>query len=173
MAVSIGERRSPSSISALELRHAMSHFASGVTIVTTLDGAGGPVGTTVSAVSSLSAEPALLLVCMAQRSATLDALLRRGGFTVNVLAAGQHALSSGFARPGTVASWDGVDHAPGPHGHPHLAGVLAALDCAVEEVVAGGDHQIVIGRVLGAQVADRPGDPLLHWRGTYAGVRPA
>ena len=149
------------------LRQAMGHFATGVTVITTVGPDGEPVGTTATAVASLSLEPALVLVCLEWRSATLRAILGHRAFAVNVLAHKQAALSSNFARRGDAASWEDVFHDRWPSGNPRLDGALAALDCAVDSVITGGDHEIVIGRVLDAGVADAQRAPLLHWRGLY------
>ena len=151
-----------------ELRHAMGHFATGVTVVTSLDDDRGPVGTTASAVSSLSLDPALLLVCLTRDSETLRALRSHGRFAVNVLAAEQRELSARFARSGELASWDGVRFEPGSTGVPRLGGVLTTLECTLEELLAGGDHEIVVGRVREVAVSDGTLEPLLHWRGDYA-----
>lgn len=158
---------SPATVSAAELRRALGHLPTGVTVVTSLRSDGGPVGTTVSAVCSVSAEPALLLVCLARSSETLKAVLEHRRFAVNVLTDGQHRLSSNFARGGTDASWDGIDHGPLQTGLPRLTGTLAAFDCEVHDVFDGGDHEIVIGRVRHVDIQDDGEPPLLHWRGRY------
>jgi 3-hydroxy-9,10-secoandrosta-1,3,5(10)-triene-9,17-dione monooxygenase reductase component len=155
-------------VSALELRHALGHLPTGVTVVTSLGASGEPIGTTVSAVCSLSADPALLLVCLARSSETLDAIRAHREFAVNVLADGQDPLSINFARAGANARWDEVEHGPLTTGLPRLEGSIAAFDCVVHELLEGGDHEIVIGRVRHAHVADVDDLPLLHWRGAYA-----
>ncbi len=159
---------SRTSISAAETRHALSHFATGVTVVTSRSPAAEPVGTTASAVSSLSLEPPLLLVCLARASVTLAALREYGAFAVNVLAAEQHELSGHFARSGAAASWAVVKHHLSARGLPILAGALASMQCAVERCVDGGDHEIVIGRVHDLHVAGSESEPLVHYRGSYA-----
>ena len=158
---------SPATVSALELRRALGHLPTGVTVVTSLRSDGEPVGTTVSAVCSVSAEPALLLVCLARSSETLKAVLEHRQFAVNVLADGQHVLSNNFARGGADARWDGVDHGPLQTGQPRLTGTLAAFDCVVHDVYEGGDHEIVIGRVRHVHTEEDAQPPLLHWRGRY------
>jgi flavin reductase (DIM6/NTAB) family NADH-FMN oxidoreductase RutF len=150
------------------LRQAMSQFATGVTIVTSLTGDGRPIGTTATAVSSLSLVPPLLLVCLDRRSATLAAIVARQAFAINILAAHQQHLSSNFAKRGEAASWDGVAHDRWPSGNPRLDGALASVDCIVDELLAGGDHDIVIGHVTGTCTTGASDGPLLHWRGRYA-----
>jgi flavin reductase (DIM6/NTAB) family NADH-FMN oxidoreductase RutF len=153
-----------------DFRHAVSHFATGVTVVTTLRAEGVPVGTTASAVSSLSLEPPLLLVCLARTSTTLAAVRAHGAFAVNVLAAEQRELSTHFARSGAAAVWDTVSYRVSQRALPLLQGALATLECSLERCVDGGDHEIVVGRVRELDVAAAEVEPLLHFRGNYAGL---
>jgi flavin reductase (DIM6/NTAB) family NADH-FMN oxidoreductase RutF len=159
--------QSSAEVSASVFREAMGHFATGVTVVTSVDEDGEPVGTTASAVTSLSLDPPLVLVCFDRASLTLRAIRTHGAFVVNVLAAPQQHLSANFARRGLAAAWDGVRHRPGPTGSPRLHGVLAALECAVENRLPGGDHEIVVGRVQDVEISDDRAAPLLYWRGSY------
>ena len=157
-------------ITSAEFRHAVGHFATGVTVVTSVGADCEPVGTTVNAVSSLSLDPPLVLVCFDRSSLTLAAIRGYGAFAVNVLAAPQQHLSVNFARRGFGAAWEGVRHRPGLTGSPRLHDVLAALECTVEYRLPGGDHEIVIGRVREAETAGDGAEPLLCWRGGYAAL---
>lgn len=157
-------------VTAAEFRRAMGHFATGVTVITSVGRDGRPVGTTANAVSSLSLDPPLLLVCFDQSSQTLAAIRAHGAFAVNVLAAPQEELSANFARRGPTAVWDDVPHRPGLTGSPRLHGVLATLECTVEHRLPGGDHEIVVGRVRDAQTDDGESAPLLFWRGRYVSL---
>ena len=85
-----------------------------------------------------------------------------------MLADCQDRLSANFARSGADASWDGVEHGPLATGLPRLEGTIAAFDCVVHELLDGGDHEIVIGRVRHVAVTEPDERPLLHWRGGYA-----
>jgi flavin reductase (DIM6/NTAB) family NADH-FMN oxidoreductase RutF len=161
---------SAAGITAPEFRHAIGHFATGVTVVTSVGPDGQPVGTTASAVSSLSLDPPLVLVCLDRASLTLRAVRAHGAFVVNVLAAPQQHLSANFARRGPAAAWDGIRHRPGPTGSPRLEGVLAALECTVENSLPGGDHEIVVGRVRDVETSDGGAAPLLFWRGVYSSL---
>jgi flavin reductase (DIM6/NTAB) family NADH-FMN oxidoreductase RutF len=154
-------------VSSAEFRQAMGHFATGVTVVTSVGDDGEPVGTTASAVTSLSLDPPLVLVCFDRTSQTLRAIRRHGAFVVNVLAAPQEHLSANFARRGLAAAWDGIRHRPGPTGSPRLHGVLAVLECSVENRLPGGDHEIVVGRVRDVEISADSAAPLLYWRGSY------
>lgn len=158
-------------VSTAEFRHVMGHFATGVTVVTSVDADGEPVGTTANAVTSLSLDPPLILVCFDLGSLTLRAIRGHGAFVVNVLAAPQQQLSANFARRGLAAAWDGVRHRRGPTGSPLLEDVLAVLECTVEHALPGGDHEIVVGRVRHAETAQSVENaalpPLLYYRGAY------
>ena len=151
-------------------RHAMGHFVTGVTVVTSVGADGEPVGTTANAVSSLSLDPPLVLVCFDRASVTLRAVRAHGAFVVNVLADSQRHLSVNFARRGLAAAWDEVRHRHGPTGSPRLEDVLAVLECTVEHRLPGGDHEIVVGRVRHAETSATPADPLVFFRGGYASL---
>ena len=154
-------------VAAAEFRDAMGHFATGVTVVTSVGADGAPVGTTANAATSLSLDPPLILVCFDLGSQTLRAIRGHGAFVVNVLAAAQRHLSANFARRGLAAAWDEVRHRHGPTGSPRLEDVLAVLECTVEHRLPGGDHEIVVGRVRDVEIADDSAAPLLYWRGSY------
>jgi flavin reductase (DIM6/NTAB) family NADH-FMN oxidoreductase RutF len=157
-------------ITADQFRHAVGHFATGVTVVTSIGADGEPVGTTANAVSSLSLDPPLMLVCFDRASQTLSAIRGHGAFVINVLAAPQRHLSGNFARRGPDAAWQGVRHRPGHTGSPRIEGVLAALECTMEYCLPGGDHEIVVGRVRDAETAGKGVAPLMYWRGAYASL---
>jgi flavin reductase (DIM6/NTAB) family NADH-FMN oxidoreductase RutF len=162
--------RAAAGITPAEFRHAVGHFATGVAVVTSVGADGEPVGTTASAVSSLSLDPPLVLVCFDRSSLTLAAIRSHRAFVVNVLAAPQQHLSAKFARRGFAAAWEGVRHRPGVTGSPRLADVLAALECTVEYQLPGGDHEIIVGRVQQAETAGDDAEPLLYWRGGYTAL---
>lgn len=155
------------------VRHALGHFATGVTVVTSRGSDGSPVGTTASAVSSLSLEPPLLLVCLERSSQTLAAIREHCAFAINVLGEGQQHLSANFARRGADATWQEVGYRVSETGNPHMHGVLVVLDCRLERCVDGGDHEIVIGRLSALHRSSDDFAPLLHYRGNYASLRVA
>jgi flavin reductase (DIM6/NTAB) family NADH-FMN oxidoreductase RutF len=159
-------------VSPAVLRDAIGHFATGVTVITSVGPDGEPVGTTANAVTSLSLEPPLVLACFDLKSSTLDAIRGHGAFAVNVLGHRQHQLSTNFAKRGLAAVWDGVRHQRGPTGSPRLADVIAVIECSVEHRFPGGDHEIVIGRVRHVEISGEGATPLLFWRGKYASIGP-
>ena len=146
-------------------RAVMGRFASGITVITARDAAGTPHGMTVSAFSSLSLDPPLVLVCIADDATMAPLLDRAESYAVNVLASTQEALSRRFA--GKVDDrFAGVGYQAGKLGDPILDDVLAWLQCRVVARHPAGDHVIVIGQVEAAGVGD--GKPLLYYRGGYA-----
>jgi flavin reductase (DIM6/NTAB) family NADH-FMN oxidoreductase RutF len=158
-------------VDAHRLRRTMGHFATGVAVVTSLDTAGEPVGTTANAISSLSLEPPLVLVCLARTSNTLRAVRAHGAFGISILAAGHSEVSGDFARSGAAPrAWELLDRRQGATGSPCLPGALAWLDCALERLIPGGDHEIAIGRVLELESAEHDEPPLLFYRGEYASL---
>ncbi len=151
------------------MREAMGHFATGVGVVTARDGEGETVGTTVNAVSSVSLQPPLLLVCLARDSHTLSAIRESSRFAINILAADQHHHSNRFAAKGAEARAGEVPFAEHPTGVPHLPGSLATLSCRLDAIHVAGDHEIVIGEALSIST-DADASPLLFYRGSYASL---
>jgi flavin reductase (DIM6/NTAB) family NADH-FMN oxidoreductase RutF len=128
------------------LRNAFGAFLTGVTVVTTLNAAGDPIGFTANSFTSVSLDPPLLLVCLAKTSRNFDAVTRSTGFAVNILSEAQKDVSNTFARP-VEDRFAAVSWRDGPHGSPIFADVSAWFDCSTHQVVEAGDHVILIGRV--------------------------
>lgn len=150
-------------------RDTVGTFPTGVTVVTAL-GADGPAGLTTNAFTSLSLDPALILVCFDNGSRTLPVVREAGRFAVNVLRAGQEELAATFASKRLQAhKFAEVTHREA-HGVPVLDDALAWLVCDLQELLPGGDHTIGIGAVTALESGD--GDPLLFWRGAYRGLAP-
>lgn len=147
-----------------EFRHALSHFASGVTVITTWDAKGHPTGLTASAVASVSLNPPLVLVCVDRQAQSYAALEAGGSFAVNILAAGQEAFSRRFADS-REDKFNEITYAKGSLGLPLLPGVLASLECRTVHTYPGGDHTIFVGRVEATAVHE--GEPLLYYCGQY------
>ena len=152
-----------------EFRDVIGRFASGVTIITTLRD-GEPLGTTASAVSSLSLEPPMLLVCMNKSSSTGEAIGASRRFAVNILAEAQHDLAGRFARKG-ADKFQNVDVLAGTSGLPLLADALAHLECRVTEEATGGTHTVFLAEVETA--SGREGPPLAYFRGQFGYLEPA
>jgi flavin reductase (DIM6/NTAB) family NADH-FMN oxidoreductase RutF len=129
-------------------RDAMADLPAAVSIVTTTGADGTPRGATVSAMTSVSLRPAMLLVCLDERSDTLAALDSGRHFLVHVAADGQQEQVMRFAGKG-AGKFDGVAWHTGMSGQPQLAGATVVLDCLVAALVPGGDHTVVLGQVVG------------------------
>lgn len=144
-------------------REAMGGFLTGVTAVTTLSD-GRIAGAAVNAFSAVSMDPPLLLVCLDRRSRTLDLIRKTGFFAVNVLSAGHLDVVRRFASREAEDRFRDVAHMSHTTGAPVLADAAAWFDCEVYAIHDGGDHEIVIGRVL-ALGSDRTVTPLAYHRG--------
>lgn len=147
------------------LRDAMGCFATGVTIVTAIDAEGTPVGLTANSFTSVSLDPPLLLVCIANSAGTAPTLREAGHFGVNVLQIGQQPASNRFATRGEDR-FANLPWAPGQTGVPLLGSSLVSFECQRESLHEAGDHFILVGRVVRAQFEPHR-DPLLYFRGKY------
>lgn len=155
-------------LSDAAFRDAMGHFVTGVTVVTTAHD-GVPFGASVSAFSSLSAEPPMLLVCLNRTSETGAAIEEVGDFTVNLLSDTQSDLAMRFASRSS-AKFDGVALTSTPGDHPVLAGALGWVRCKVVDTSYGGTHRILIAQAIAAEVTD--GNPLTYFRGSFGDFTP-
>lgn len=152
-----------------EFRAVLGQFATGVTIITAMDD-GEPVGVAANSFTSVSIDPPLVLFCVARTSSTWPRIERARKFAVNILGEHQEDLCKLFATKGAdrfgQCNWhDGVG------GSPVIEGTLAYLDCTFWAEYDGGDHIIVVGRVLDLGVQHDAG-PLLFFRGQYGRISP-
>jgi len=150
-----------------DFRLAMSHFASGVTVVTTSHG-GHQYGMTVASFASLSLHPPLVLVCIERSVKTHDAIAASGKYGVSILSSAQADISSKFASR-SDDKFNGVEIVAGENGVPLIAGALTSIECRLYDRVLGGDHTIFIGEV--EKIHTREGDPLLYFRSGYREMR--
>ena len=147
------------------LRDALGCFATGVTVVTCLNGEGLPVGLTANSFTSLSLDPPLLLVCVAKMAASAGPLAEAEHFAVNVLQTGQQPASITFSTR-VEDRFGCTDWNRGEHEAPVLMESLSVFECKRHAVHEGGDHFILVGEVVKATF--EPGlDPLLYFRGSY------
>jgi 3-hydroxy-9,10-secoandrosta-1,3,5(10)-triene-9,17-dione monooxygenase reductase component len=156
-------------IDADTFRRALGRFPSGVTVVTVRDGDGRDCGMTVSAFSSLSLVPPLVLVCIGDDATIAGAVAAAGHFAVSVLSEEQEAIARRFADPGTDR-FSGMKVSRGVTGLALIEGAVAQLECAIVARHRGGDHTIVTGELLSATAAD-DGRPLVYQRGEYGRLR--
>ena len=159
--------------SAEDFRAAAARFASGVTVVTTRSGE-LVFGKTVSSFASLSLDPVLITVSVASGGHLPRLVRESGSFGVSVLARGQEAVSRYFAveiHEPVHGSFPGMTTVPEVTGAPIVAGCLSFFDCQLHDILPGGDHVILIGRVVATGGGE--GDPLVYWRGGYRALNPS
>lgn len=150
-----------------ELRNAFGSFLTGVTIVTTTDEDGNRSGFTANSFTSVSLDPPLLLVCLAKNADCYDVFMQCPGFAVNVLSENLKELSNVFASKG-VDKFDEAEMRRDPTRNPVFHGNCAWFDCDVEQRIDGGDHTIIIGRVIDFNYRKR--EPLGYLRGGYVSL---
>jgi flavin reductase (DIM6/NTAB) family NADH-FMN oxidoreductase RutF len=155
----------PRSLSPVQetFKEVMAHIATPVAVVTSMD-KGLPFGTTVSAFTSLSMHPPMMLVALDSGSQTLEVITASVRFGLNVLASGQHTTALNFARKGGVDKFQCVEWEI-DHDVPRIAGAAGWIACTAEKFVEGGDHWIVVGNVVAADNA--VGDPLTYHRRVF------
>ena len=147
-------------------RSVLGRFASGITVLSTVDREGRDVGMTVSAFCSVSLEPPLVQACIDRSASMFDALQHAEHFAVSILASDQEALSRRFAAEDSVHRFDGIGYTRGENGVVLLEDALAHLECRVFARYDAGDHMIFLGQVEHASARDAR--PLLYYRGGYA-----
>jgi 3-hydroxy-9,10-secoandrosta-1,3,5(10)-triene-9,17-dione monooxygenase reductase component len=156
-------------------RKVMGHFATGVTVVTTLDG-DHPQGITVNALSSVSLDPPLVMVALDRRRFVTPTVRREGRFAVNILDEGRQALSDCFAGAPVSPGRDdfcGAAWQPGETGLPLLDGAIATLECTVVDTFHAGDHDLFVARVDAVTNPDHHPLPLLYYRRQYLTIQQA
>ena len=155
----------PAPFDGAKFRQVLGHFATGVTVITAVDG-GAPVGLAVGSFASLSLDPPLVLFCPGNQSSSWPKIRAAGSFCANILASDQEHVCRIFAtkEPDKFASigWSRTVST----GSPRIDGVLAWIDCTIEDILPGGDHEIVVGRVQDLDARDAHG-PLVFFRGGY------
>ena len=147
------------------LRDALGCFATGVTVVTCLQPSGEPAGLTVNSFTSVSLDPPLLLVCLNKEAASAGPLTQASHIAINVLQAGQQPASIRFSTR-DESRFGATSWSCGEAGAPILKDSLGVFECENYAVYDGGDHHILVGRVVKASF-DASLDPLLYFRGRY------
>ncbi len=151
-----------------EFKAALGRFASGVTVVTTKDADGKLHGLTVSAFSSVSMNPPLILVCILKTTGSYASFQESTSFVVNILSDTQQDVSNHFARH-SEDKFTGQNYELNDHGLPILADCLVNLECTLKHSYDGGDHTIFVGEIEKTHLAD--GEPLLYWSGHYRTIK--
>lgn len=147
-----------------ELRRIMGHFATGVTVITTISQDGTPYGLTANAFMSVSLEPPLLLISVDKKAESYPYFEQTRVFTINILRDDQEGLSRRFAVSGGN-KFEGVAYHRGANDVPILDDTLAHVECRLYATHDAGDHTLYLGEILEAET--REGRPLLFYRGGY------
>ena len=150
-----------------DFRQTLGHFPTGVTVVTA-QGADRPIGVAIGSFASISLDPPLVGFFLGTESGSWPPMEAAGHFCVNVLRADQQELC-GVMASRADDKFEGVETTPAPgSGAPILPGVLATIDCRIDQVVPTGDHNLIIGRVLDLNVVEE-GDagPMVFFKGQY------
>lgn len=158
------ESSSSPSFNPKRLRQTLGAFATGVTIITTLDNDRNPQGLTANSFTSVSLEPPLILVCIGKSSSNYELFTKTPHFAVNILAEEQRGLSKNFARSKTD-KFANLNWYEGITGSPLLEECAAKLDCRVHQRLEVGDHLILIGEVADYEYTQR--SPLIFHQGSY------
>lgn len=145
----------------------MGRFATGVTVLTVNGPGDRPLGMTASSLASVSLIPPLVSVCVDHQAELHDTIVAAPVFVVNILESRQETLSRRFADR-HEDRFDGVGYHRSPDGLVLLDGALAHIECDRFASYPGGDHTIIIGRVIGGSTGE--GRPLLYYRGGYGGL---
>ena len=149
---------------ATTMRTIMGHFATGVTVVTAMCD-DEPTGMACNSFTSLSLDPALVLFCAAKSSSTWPKIQSAKHYCVNILAEAGEPLCRTFASKPAPERYNGVGYSTAVTGAPVLDEALAYIDCEIADEFEGGDHVIVVGRVV--ELGYRDGAPLMFFRGGY------
>lgn len=149
-------------------RQLLGRFATGVTVLTTRDAKGHPVGMTASSLASVSLAPPLVSVCVDVSAEMHRVLSSSGDFVINVLAADQQELSRRFAAQPAESRFQDVAWHETTGGQIVLDGTLARIECERYADFPLGDHTLFVGRVTGGAAFD--GEPLLYYRGRYGSL---
>lgn len=148
------------------LRDAFGQFATGVTVVTTIDKENNPIGLTANSFASVSLEPPLVSWCVDKNSTRFAEFAEAEFYSISVLTEAQQSLSDLFAmRSWDETVFDDVEWERGHNGVPQLPGCMARFHCKTEHVYEGGDHLIIVGRV--EEYEAEPMRPLLFVQGSY------
>lgn len=162
----------PTDADLARFRQTMGRWATGVSVITTVS-AGHDHAMTASALTSVSLDPMLVLVCVEIEARFHDAVLDAGFFGASILAVDQRPAADWFATRGRPVhgQLDRTEHYRGPlTGAALLAGSLATLECRVHAVHPGGDHSVVVAEVLGIELPADAGDALVYYRGRYGSL---
>ena len=144
------------------LRKTLGKYSTGVTIVTSIDNDGNPIGMTVNSFTSVSLQPALVLWCIDKNQPSYNSFMDTEGYAVNILSKDQNDLCHKFASQ-LDDKFENVDWEKSENGFPLFKNSLAWFDCKKWNYYSGGDHQILVGEVTSFDSSEL--EPLTYWNG--------
>ena len=147
------------------LRNVLSKFATGVTVVSTIDCDGKPIGMTANSFTSVSLDPPLVLWSIGINQPSYDAFLKAKGYSVSILSKDQKDICDLFSSP-TENKFSDIDYTLTDNGFPIIQKSLAWFDCLKWNNYPGGDHQILVGEIKNFSADEN--DPLIFWNGSLA-----
>lgn len=157
------DRDAQSDVSSMDFRNALARWATGVAVVSVRDGL-GLAATTVSSFNSLTLDPPLVLVALADRAKALPRIQASGVYTLSVLTAQQQPISERCAQ--TQALEEDFDEAG------RVKGALMTLRCTLHDTQRYGGHTLLVGRVQEVRLHDGPAEPLIYWNRAYRAITP-
>ncbi|MGI0090950.1 MAG: flavin reductase family protein [Nitrososphaerales archaeon] len=149
----------------VDIREVMRYFASAVTVATGALDSGDLFGLTVSAFTSVSLEPPLVLICIRNESTATSLLKESKRFCVNILAEDQLTIAEKFSLAGEAGRFENLDFHIGKGGSPLIDGCIGFIDCRITNVITAGDHTIFIGEAVDVSAHDK--NPLLYLNRKY------
>jgi 3-hydroxy-9,10-secoandrosta-1,3,5(10)-triene-9,17-dione monooxygenase reductase component len=149
----------------VDIRNVMRYFASHVTVVTSASDSGELFGLTVTAFTSVSLEPPLVLICIRNESTATELFQKSKRFCVNILAEDQQSIAEKFSLTGEAGRFLGLDYKIGKAGSPIIGGCLGYIDCRITRILPEGDHTIFFGEAI--DVYSESKKPLLYLNRNY------
>ncbi|NNP73567.1 flavin oxidoreductase [Acinetobacter defluvii] len=156
-------------IDPMKFRRALGNFATGVTIMTAQNAEGEKVGVTANSFNSVSLDPALILWSIDKNSSSFHVFEQATHFAVNILSGSQIELSNKFSRR-NIDKYEGTRYHEGAGSAPILENCSAVFECERHQILEGGDHWIIVGKVVNFH--DEGRSPLVYHQGAYSGVIP-
>ncbi|MDG6996777.1 MAG: flavin reductase family protein [Nitrososphaerota archaeon] len=150
---------------SVDIRNVMRYFASAVTVVTSALDSGKLFGLTVTAFTSVSLEPPLVLICIRNESTAIELFKKSMRYCVNILSEVQRPIAETFSLAGEAGRFQNLDFYIGKSGSPVIRNTIGYIDCKIVEVIPGGDHTIFVGEALDVNAQEKP--PLLYLNRNY------
>ena len=154
----------------VDIRNVMRFFASAVTVVTSALEAGELFGLTVTAFTSVSLDPPLVLICIRNESTAANLFKKSMRFCVNILAEDQQTISEKFSLAGEAGRFSNLDFYFGKGGSPIIRNCIGYIDCKITEFIATGDHTIFFGEAIDVSAEEKR--PLLYLNRRYVSLNP-